>query len=370
MASYASRVRLDIARWVERGLVDQTTAQALLRDVEENDRRSISFGAILMIMAALLFAAALLLLVAANWEAFPRLLRVGVLFATMAGCYVGGAVLKTRDHSAIAEGLWLIGAAALGGSIALIGQMYHLSGDEASAVMTWCLGTALAAAALRSGPLTLAAAGIGFFWMVSEGFDFWSNTPFPHLYLALALVVWLVSYWTRSALTRHFLILSVLFHFFLLALDIDQGVTIGLAMAAISALAFAAAVLAPALVERLLALNGRLPLHALIGFLTGATMVQFNLYDHGPTIVAASAIVFAAIAAALLLEGRESRGLRWIAYLGFTGQLCFVYVAMVGSMLGTAGLFLASGLVLAIIAFIIIRIEKRMATPPLRAEAT
>ena len=54
------------------------------------------------------------------------------------------------------------------------------------------------------------------------------------------------------------------------------------------------------------------------------------------------------------------RHARWLAYLGFTVELCFVYVVMMGTMLGTAGLFLLSGLALGLVALIITRIEKRL----------
>ena len=99
----------------------------------------------------------------------------------------------------MAEGVWLIAAAAFGGSIALIGQMYHLSGDEAHAVLTWCAGTAVAAAALRSGPLTVAAVALAAAWLFLEGVEFWSVTHFPHSFVAVAVVLWLLSYWTESA---------------------------------------------------------------------------------------------------------------------------------------------------------------------------
>ena len=54
MASYSTRVRSDIARWVEAGLIDASTGQVLARDVEANQRASLSFGSILAMMAALL----------------------------------------------------------------------------------------------------------------------------------------------------------------------------------------------------------------------------------------------------------------------------------------------------------------------------
>ncbi len=112
MASYSSRVRGDIERWAASGLIDASTAATLRRDVEASDRRSLSFGSVLAMMAALLFGAAILIFVAANWEAIPRLARVCALFAVIFVGYVGGAVVKSRGHPAIGEALWIVAAAS------------------------------------------------------------------------------------------------------------------------------------------------------------------------------------------------------------------------------------------------------------------
>ncbi len=56
--------------------------------------------------------------------------------------------------------------------------------------------------------------------------------------------------------------------------------------------------------------------------------------------------------------------MRWIAYAAFTIELCFAYIVTIGTMMDTAGLFLFSGIALAVVAFFIIRIEKRMAARP------
>ena len=81
MASYATKVKRDIERWREAGMIDAATADALSLDVERNGGGSVSFGSILSMMAAALFAAAILIFIAANWEAIPRLTRVAMLFA-------------------------------------------------------------------------------------------------------------------------------------------------------------------------------------------------------------------------------------------------------------------------------------------------
>ena len=101
----------------------------------------------------------------------------------------------------------------------------------------------------------------------------------------------------------------------------------------------------------------------MIGFLVGTGMFQIEKIDEVGPMIGAAVAALAVIAFALLFAGRESRGLRWIAYLGFAFELCFLYAVTLGSMIGTAGFFLAAGVILAALAFIIIRIEKRIAAP-------
>jgi len=364
MASHASKVRLDIDRWVAAGLIDRATGDVLYRDVQDNERRGFSFGSILAILAALLFGAAILIFVASNWEAIPRIVRVLALFGVILAGYVGGAALKLSDHGTIGEAVWLVAAAAFGGAIAMIGQMYHLSGDETEALLVWCIGTGVAAAGLRSGVLTMAAVGIASAWLFLRGVDFWRVTEFPHLFLALAAALWAISLWTRSTAARHLILLSLVFYAVLAAVEYDVT-TVALVMLGVSAVLFLAAALAPEPVDRVVPLDGLLPAHALFGFLTGIVMLQLDIWDDaGPAFILAASVGLAATIGAVLLAGRDSRGLRWIAYLGFAVELCLIYGVKVGTMLGTSGFFLAAGALLGVLSIAIIRIEKRMRPLP------
>lgn len=365
MASYSSRARADIGRWLQAGLIDAKTADALKCDIDANERKSLSFGTILAMMAALLFGAAILLFVAANWDAIPRLVRVAALFAVILAGYVGGAVLKMRDHAAIGEALWIVAAAAFGGSIALIGQMYHLTGDEASAIVTWGIGTALAAVVLRSNPLTVAAVGISIAWLFVRAFDFYDRPVFPDFFVVMAPVLFVVSFWTRSQPARHLIILSVIFYIAVRGLD-QNTLALAIPLVAVSALLFAVSIFAAGPADWILQLGGRLPLHALTGFLTGLAMIQIELGDDNAFsngFAVASVIALAGIAAAIVLGGRESRGLRWVAYAGFAFELAIIYVVTLQTMLGTAGFFLAAAVLFGTLALVIIRVEKRMKAP-------
>ena len=359
MSGYADKVKADIARWSREGLVGQELASRLSEDIERVHGRGIGFGHIIAIMAALLFAAAVLILVAANWEAIPRLGRVGTLFALIAGGYLGGAFLHLRGHAAFGDAAWLVAAAALGGSIALIGQMYHMSGDEAQAILVWCAGTALAAAVLRSATLTVAAVGLAIAWLVYPVASF--NVALDHRFIAVLAVLWGLAVWTRSIVARNLILLALVLYAVMLFVDTEQAF-VPVLLAAVSAALFLAAVLQGELVERLTGLGPSLAVTALLGFLTAMFALQVEYMDEAHFAWVA-AVTIAAIAGALVLGGRLSRGLRWLAYIGFAVQIATVYGAMVGTMLGTAGFFLLAAAGLALLAFVIIRVERRIAKP-------
>jgi uncharacterized membrane protein len=360
MASYRVRVGRDISRWREAGLIDEATAKALSFDVERSSGFSISLGAVLAMMAAALFAAAVVIFIAANWEAIPRLARVALLFALILAGYVGGAALKLSGREAAGEGAYVVAGAGFGASIALIGQIYHMSGDEADAIFVWGAGVALAATLLRSGALNAGAALLAAAWMLTTMLQGWSLGP-PPAWLVVAAALYALSFWTRSVLSRHVLLFS-LYLFAVLAYWGDEAsFAAPVLLIVASAAVFAFGRVRRAAARRLSGLGDSLPVHALAGFLTGAGTIQMALADE-PGFLYPTILAFAGIVAALLVEGRENRALRWFAYLAFAFNLCFLYLVMLGTMIDTAAFFLLAGLTLSALAWLISRFERRIAS--------
>ena len=356
-------------------LVDRATGDRLAIEIVKTAPRAFTFGSVLAAMAAILLGASVLVFIAANWEAIPRIVRVLALFALIFGSYVGGALLKERG-SGFGEALYLLGAVAFGGSIALIGQMYHLSGDETEAILVWCIGTAVAAAGLRSPMLTNAAVLLAITWLLMRTGDWGRSAGFPYFYLVLAAALWAISYWTRSMAARHILLLSislyaVLFGFsFVFSDDFATFGVVGAALAILATIVFFAAHNFPEDVERYAQLGGPAPAHSLIAFVVGIAMVQVKVYDQFGLMLLATLVAFAGIVTALLLRGRQSALMRWIAYAAFTVELAFLYFVTLGALIDTAALFLFSGLALAGVAFFIMRLERRFGTRPVEGAAS
>ena len=68
----------------------------------------------------------------------------------------------------------------------------------------------------------------------------------------------------------------------------------------------------------------------------------------------------AASVGAIMLAGRDNGAVRYLAYIAFALEILYLAAETVGSILGTSGLFLVSGLVVALAAWVVIALERRM----------
>ena len=133
---YRGRLQRDLKIWTDKGLVDAVTAKAIL---SEYDGRQASFsaGRVLAIIAAVLLGLAILLFISANWEVLPRIARLLGLVAMIWAFYLAAAYLLAQGRSLIAAALLILGTLSFGGAMALVGQMYNLSGDELRMMTVW-----------------------------------------------------------------------------------------------------------------------------------------------------------------------------------------------------------------------------------------
>ena len=367
MANQTARLKSEIDRWQAAGLIEAETAGRLRADVDARGGTGFSFAVVLSAFAALLFGAAILLFVAANWEDIPRLFRVGLVLVLILLGYGFGAVVTLRGHSRLAEAGHVVGIAAFGGGIALVGQMYHLAGDEAQALLVWCAAAALSAAILRSSALTAAAVALATAWMWSEGWDLWNDRSVPAAALPILAGLWVLSWWTRSVVARHFILMS-LQAYVVLAYVGDDVVFAPAVLAAGAAALFVATARPGARFERWVGVGGA-RVHAMLAF--GLAMLLLHVsFGDGAELAVVAVLSFAACIGALLLSHGADRAVRWLAYLGFGLELCLVYVLTIGTMLGTAGFLLAAGLLLALAAAVILRFERRFKTVAQASEKT
>jgi uncharacterized membrane protein len=132
-------------RWTTAGLLDADSA-GRIRAWETLRSRSQGLSwpvRIALAFGAILLAAGVLLFVSAHWDELSPAGRMALLVATVAALHGSGAAVARRFEG-LSVALHAVGSVALGGAIALAGQIFTLNEHWPAAVLLWAIGCALA----------------------------------------------------------------------------------------------------------------------------------------------------------------------------------------------------------------------------------
>lgn len=167
----------DIDRIHAAGLITAEQRQAII-DHFPPDKSQNKLLLILSIIGGIMVAAGLILVMAANWQHIPDVIKLAAGVVLLVGCQLGGWQLRRAGRfTAAAEGLNLTGSLLFLGNIALIGQVFNLSSRPQNALLVWAIGIAPTAFLLRSKAqhiLTLLAVTI---WL---GYEVFGTTGWIH----------------------------------------------------------------------------------------------------------------------------------------------------------------------------------------------
>jgi len=358
---YRGHLKRDLDIWVEKALIAPSVAAALLEE-HDSRRSAFSIGGALMILAAVLISASILLLIAANCEAIPRLTKVVGVVALIWVFHGTAAVAFGRGADRLGGALLVLGSACFGGAIALIGQLYHLSGDAFDAMLVWFAMAAVSAAAFRSGALTAMTGILAFaaFSALPEPVNFDWHGVYGWWPVLSALVIVSLSIWTGMERARHFAYLLILaWLLWLYSLSSDTQTALAFAVAGV--LVFLAATLPVSPVAGLLRRHEpSLAFYALVlGFL-GLALLHGDWTDGMPLALLGIATIALSLVA-LALEGRDNGAVRFLSYAAFAAEVLYLSYVTIDSMLGTSTFFLLAGLVVAVLAGVVVKLEKLFA---------
>lgn len=368
-AMYRGRLERDLALWVDRGLVQRPVADALLAELDSRES-SFSLGKVLLIIAACLVSAAVLLLVASNWEAIPRVVRVVGIIALIWISYGAAAVLMARGARTVAAGFLILGTAAFGGAIALIGQMYHLSGDNLVVMLVWFLMAWLAALLFRSPALTVFTGVLSwafFYVFLDENYGF-ADGLWGFCVPAMAIAVIALVYLTGAARARH-LAYMLLLGWLVWLYFVDEDRHIALGLAALGIVGFLVAAVPQSPLHRLARNAGAAPaFYTFVLAMIGLFLLHLE-FDEVRGRLVVGIVTLVTSVAAIALSGRDNGAVRYLAYAVFAVEVLYLASTTVGTILGTSGLFLLSGLLVAAVAWVVIRLEKRLSAQTVETRA-
>ena len=355
-----ARLQTSLARWQAEGWVSPTGADAIRRELSASGSGSGLYGA-LAVLGAVLLGFAGMSFVAAHWDTLSKLSRLAIMGGGIVASYVAAYQLFTLRLDAFAHAAVLTGISFFGGSIMLIAQMYHMDGNPPDAVLLWAMGALTAGLLLRSNPVLAASLVLICTWSamtvaqdsahVHWGFlPMWAITaggisttrwrPGMHL-LALALSGWIMTSCVQFDSQSGRFILA----------------TLGLAIAVTAAFGGDR-------IDRWRQISGTMLAHGMVLAYAGLFMIQFSGRSSEPQLwLWGSGTLVLLVGAIVAGWQRGNARVLWLSYVGFSIEIFALYVAKIGSLLGTSAFFFVMGLLVIALATLAYRMRAETALP-------
>ena len=155
---------------------------------DKKERPDARFNIVLGLLGALLVGSGIVLLVAHNWDEMPRTLQTVFAFVPLA---IGQALclftlLKKRDNVAWREGSAVILFFAVASCMALVSQVYHITGTLEGFILTWLLLTVPLVYIMRSSLVSLLVIACATWYAMLIGYSgifSTTRTQFPYAYV-------------------------------------------------------------------------------------------------------------------------------------------------------------------------------------------
>lgn len=211
---YRKRLLSDVERWTETGLISRAAADAIAAEYRTDLSHAIL--TVLAFVFAILAAGGLVALVAANWNAIPREVRVVGLLAinlvALGACLA--FTLRRKPGSIAIETSAALSVMSAAATISLVGQIYHLpSNYPGFALAMMCVAGATALVARSTACLWLAAVAQyayhvatvddrpgGFSRLAAHvGFEQWTSQEWLYLGFSVLLIGLAISRWTARS---------------------------------------------------------------------------------------------------------------------------------------------------------------------------
>ncbi|WP_375502285.1 DUF2157 domain-containing protein [uncultured Nostoc sp.] len=220
--NFRRQLRQEAQLWQDEGLIDADFYQILAQRYQFNNLETAArdrFVFILIAVGATLLGLGVITFVAANWQALNREAKLTLLLSLFLTTNIAGFILwrqpasnnisprsRKRRQQVFGEGLLLLGALTIGANIALLAQMFHISGSSYELFLIWGLAVLLMAYSLRLaslGMLALILVLIGYSIGLFDGYFAqneltWARLVIQHLPLLLGVVFVPLAYWCRS----------------------------------------------------------------------------------------------------------------------------------------------------------------------------
>lgn len=184
-------MKINLEELIKNGIISETTADSIQQYY--TDRNTTNPNRLLLIFAvlgSLLIGAGIILIIGHNWDSFPRWLKTSLSFLPLiiAQIIVAYTILKKYDNPIWREASAVILFFAIGASISLVSQVYHIVGDIKSFLLTWIILAIPIVYLLKSKAVLLLVIAFLTSYGQQVGYVHQRSTPYYYWLLLLSLV--------------------------------------------------------------------------------------------------------------------------------------------------------------------------------------
>ena len=164
-------------RWVEAQILDLQQADRIRQFESEQSPHRRARWPVIMALAfgGIMLAAGVLLFVSAHWDELSPFQRMSLLVLAVAAFHLAGAFSLDRFR-ALGITLHAVGTVALGGAIAMAGQIFNMQEHWPSAILLWALGAIAGYLLLGDWPHLALSAILVPWWLAGEWVEAASRT--------------------------------------------------------------------------------------------------------------------------------------------------------------------------------------------------
>jgi len=221
MNLFYKRLLIEIDEWKKEKLIDDDQYDTLSKRYSSKIKSGPGILSVLAILGAILIGAGFLILIAANWDMIPKMVRFVGVIIFLSSFYLSGYYLayhkKTKVN--IGNALIIIGSILFGGGIFLTAQIFHIQSRYFTGLLVWALGIIPIAYVIKSRVVMTFSIFLLNIWSLMKLNDFntlnWQLPVvlilayFPFAYYKRSRLVYLASifssvYWINSCLVEQF----------------------------------------------------------------------------------------------------------------------------------------------------------------------
>ena len=173
MSEFLTKLSSESKKWVDEKILNNDQREKLLSRYGEklsHYEKMESTGKIngvISILGAVLLGVGVLLLVAANWQDIPNIMRVLILLIATFSAFWAGArwTHENSEYPKTGFALVLLAHIMMGASIFLIAQIYHINANASSLLLLWFFALLPGLIVYKSGFITAGVITLAAFWI-------------------------------------------------------------------------------------------------------------------------------------------------------------------------------------------------------------